>query len=181
MTVQDEIKKNRENMARVINEFSTTVDRIRKDPMRSTLAKKTEADELLKQTQERAAKFYENEKNILAKAIDEQERNLFGYGSDTDTLLRRDADEKAFAFEFEDDALKAYKRAGQTQDATMQRSLALRAHESGWTSILKTHFVERPTEANALNDLVRLRAYRDDPGAQFMAATHYTVVPPADM
>jgi hypothetical protein len=181
MTIENNIIANRQKMAGVLRDFSQQVEQIRKDPMRSQLAKDTEITALHRQTKERAEKFRENEQKIIAQAIDEKERNLFGYGSQTDIILRRDADDRANALEREDEALNAYQRAMQTSDSTMQRSLALKAHESGWNGVLKKHFEERPTEANMLNELVQLRANRDDTGRQILASTHYTVVAPMEV
>lgn len=180
MNVISDIEQNRRKMAGVLKEFSDQIDRIRKDPMRSELAKRIEITEAYRATQERAQKFRENERTILSSAIDQTERNLFGYGSQSDILLRRDADDRANALKFEDEALTAYQRAVQTSDSTMQRSLALKAHESGWSEVLKKHFEERPTEANALHELVKLRATRDDTSSQILASTHYTVVAPME-
>jgi adenine specific DNA methylase Mod len=181
MTIENDIDANRQKMAGMHHDFSQQIEQIRKDPMRSQLAKDTEITALYRQTKERAEKFRDNEQKIIAKAIDEKERNLFGYGSATDTISRRDADDRAHALEHEDEALSAYQRAMQTSDTTMQRSLALKAHESGWNGVLKKHFEERPTEANMLNELVQLRAYRDNTGIQILTGSHYTVIAPMEV
>lgn len=181
MTIENDIIANRQKMAGVLRGFSQQVEQIRKDPMRSKLAKESEITALYKQIKESAGKLKDNEQKLIAQAIEEKERNLFGYGSQSDIILRRDADDRATALKHEDEALSVYQRATQTVDATMQRSLALKAHESGWKSVLKKHFEERPTEANMLNELVKLRAHRDDTGNQILAATHYTVIAPLEV
>ena len=181
MTIENDIQLNRQKMAGMLHDFSQQVEQIRKDPMRSKLAKDTEITALHRQTKERAEKLRDNEQKIIAKAIDEKERNLFGYGSASDIILRRDADDRANALQFEEEAMNAYQRAIQTSDATMQRSLALKAHESGWNQLLKKHFEERPTEAHMLNELVQLRANRDDTGKQILASAHYTVIAPVEV
>lgn len=167
-------------MAQILKEFSDHVEQVRKDPMRSELAKRMDIQKAYDETKTRAQKFRENEQTILATEIDKRERNLFGYGTQSEILLRRDADDRANALKFEDEALSAYLRAQQTADTTMQRSLALKAHESGWSQVLKKHFEERPTEANQLHELVQLRANRDDVSTQMLASTHYTVVAPME-
>lgn len=177
-SVEIEINQNRQKAASLLDIYRKQLDAISADPMRSQLAKVTEMAELHRQTKAQADKLRENEKKIIAQAIDDRERRLFGYGSQTDVILRRDADDRANALQHEDQALSAYQRALQTSDNTMQRSLALKAHESRWTSVLRKHFEERPTEANTLNELVQLRAHRDDSGKQILASTHYTVVAP---
>ena len=181
MTVINDIESNRQKMAGIMREFSAQVEAIRKDPMRSDYAKKMEIANAYNQTKDRAQKFRENEKNIIASAIDLKERNLFGYGSSTDIILRRDADDRANALKHEDEAISAYQRAVQTSDVTMQRAIALKAHETGWSQVLKKHFEERPTEASSLNELVKLRAVRDDTGNQILSSTHYTVIAPMEV
>lgn len=181
MTISNEIQANRDKMATVLKEFQTKVEQIRKDPMKSALAKKTEITQAFNEVKERAAKYRDNEKIIVAKAIDEKERHLFGYETQTDIISRRDADDRANSITHEQDALNAYRRAMQTSDTTLQRALALKAHESGWRDLLAHHFEQRPTESNLLNELVSLRSFRDDSGKQILAGTHYMVMPPADL
>lgn len=110
------------------------------------------------------------ENKVIDDAIRLLETRLDGFvGFSSDSMIAfRDAHARADALESQDEALPVLERSLRSNDRTMASAIFRCAREKGWPQILERFRTEKPSEAQAVNDIEKLRKLRADFGRGFL-------------
>jgi hypothetical protein len=139
---------------------------IRDDSMKSDLAKKTDFDNLDKQTRSALDSIKAEQEAYVSGLRDRLDQELRG-NQPTDAnsvLLRRDAADRARRITDEAEALAVMGDAARSGDASLAHAVGYRARHSGWVDALDAYKHVQPESADTASALAVVEGLSRDTG-----------------
>jgi hypothetical protein len=179
----NEIHESRSSAGQIVASYQNALARVRSDETLSPAGKSEAILSLYREAKSRLDGMREREPRVIQQRIAELERTLFGGASfsDTATISRRDAGDRADRVESDDDAVTMYRRARTDDDSALTRALLRRGIGAGWRALLNAHVAAEPLDGDRITELVELRELAEDAGAMFIAASHYAIGVPSEI
>lgn len=163
--LDSQIENNRAQATALIETANRNLDAVKNDPRLTEDARYQDVNQIRTDLRGKLAALQEKEDTIVADKLRSLERTVLGtVGSDpTEVISYRDATERASAVDDLRTGEEMMRRALLSGDTGLAKALLNRAVERGWQTVAEAYSAENPAIGTALDDLMRLKRWKDDP------------------
>jgi len=163
--LESQIQNNRDLAESVTDQANRELSAVKNDPRLTEDARYQDTAKIRNDLREKLAALRDKEDAIVADKLRSLERTVLGTAGSNpaEVISYRDAAERAASVDDLREAEEMMRRALLSGDSGLAKALLNRAVEKGWSTVADAYSAENPTIGGALNDLMRLKSWKNNP------------------